>query len=401
MKLRFLSLSLAMGLTLLFGSCTKTPDLSGGSSDHENVLEATVVNQTNIPVKNSTVRLVYRAHWAQLQEDDSSFADSNYATDKYGIVYLDSTQCLKSNFDMDVNGQMVNLRCSDIQDFGQVRLEKYAVLYGVTIPNQRIAIYGSLIHTQSDGNGAWMLRVPPGVRGVVVYNANYWRAIGYVTVEASDSIEFLIPQNGDRMMVENFENEENVTLFHFWNGGGHWWTAFDSAGTEEAHIEPNSATSDLMSARTYVDSLDSYVLHVGLYPSDSAETPKAMIGFNLGQPASTEDEELIYKDFSAVDSIHVDMCGSGSIKVQLICQAEDQYYTAVFESSVELQENVWTSHALAISDFHRTDGNFLDEVSAWEDVKSRCKSIAFYAKDSTDLWLDNIELEGIRLRDLE
>lgn len=204
---------------LLCGSCTKTPDLSGGSSDHENVLEAYVVNQTNLPVHSSTVRLVNNSHWARLQEDHSSFVDSSYATDKYGTVYLDSTECLKSNFDMDVKGQMANFRCSDIEDFGQVRLERYGVLYGVTLPHQTIAIYGSLIHTQSDDNGTWMLRVPPGVRGIVVYRADHWRAIGSVTVAASDSVEFVIPKNGSRMMIENFEDEENVTLLHFWNGG--------------------------------------------------------------------------------------------------------------------------------------------------------------------------------------
>lgn len=386
---------------LLCGSCTKTPDLSGGSSDHENVLEAYVVNQTNLPVHSSTVRLVNNSHWARLQEDHSSFVDSSYATDKYGTVYLDSTECLKSNFDMDVKGQMANFRCSDIEDFGQVRLERYGVLYGVTLPHQTIAIYGSLIHTQSDDNGTWMLRVPPGVRGIVVYSADHWRAIGSVTVAASDSVEFVIPKNGSRMMIENFEDEENVTLLHFWNGGGNWWTAFDSIGTEAEHIEPDAATSDLMNARVYVDSLDSYVLHVGLYPNDSAQIPKAMLGFNLGQPAATKDTSLIYKDFSAVDSIHLGMSGSGTIYVQLICQAEGQADRAVFEYPVDLNEKNWTSYSLAVDDFKKLEGSLLDNESSWNDVKTRCKSIAFYAKDSTDLWVDNIELEGIRLRDIE
>jgi hypothetical protein len=396
-----LRLWLIVAFVLLCGSCTKTPDLSGGSSDHENVLEAYVVNQTNLPVHSSTVRLVNNSHWARLQEDKYSLVDSSYTTDKYGTVYLDSTECLKSNFDMDVNGQMVNLRCSDIEDFGSVRLERYGVLYGVTIPNQTIAIYGSLVHTQSDDHGVWTLRVPPGERGVVVYSDDYWRAIRYVTIEASDSVEFVIPKNVSRMMIENFEDGENVTLLHFWNGGGNWWTAFDSIGTEEDHIEPDAAALDLMSAREYVDSLDSYVLHVGLYPNESAQIPKAMLGFNLGQPASTKDTSLVYKDFSAVDSIHLDMLGSGTIYVQLICQAEGEDYRAVFEYPVDLNEKKWTSYSLAVDDFKKLEGSLLDNKSSWNEVKTRCKSIGFYAKDSTDLWVDNIEFDGARLRAIE
>ncbi len=400
MNFRLCLLVIAMGVFSL-GSCTRTPELSGGSSDHENVLEATVMNNTGSPVKNASVRLVAMRHWAFLLDNEASVVVDTASTDLSGTVFLDSMQCVKNNFDMDADGQNVNMSCADIEDFGIVRLRPSATVYGVTTPNLPIAVYGTTIQTTSDENGIWSLQVPPGDRNFAVFVSGYWRPAGHISAKSLDSVEFNIPENKMRFLVENFESGENVTLFHFWNGGGRWWTAFDSIGTEEVHIIPDSAATNLMSAREYIDSLDSYVLHVDLIPNDLASIPKAMIGFNLGQSASTVDTSLIYKNLSFLDSLRLDMQGYGTIYVQLICQAEDQKYTAVFESPVDLTENVWNSYSLAVNDFKKLEGNLLDNESQWDAVKTKCKSIAFYARDSTDLWIDNIELDGIRLQDIE
>jgi len=180
---------------------------------------------------------------------------------------------------------------------------------------------------------------------------------------------------------------------HRFNAGSRWWAAFN----EDSVIRE---FSDLSRKRVLSDSSHRRSLHVLLIPQDSVENSKAMVDFDWGLPIAYPDVNFIFKDLSYADSLYFSAKGSGTLGVQMICRAEDLLQNAVFEMDIHL-DSLWQDFAIGMDEFRIVAGDSLDASHSWDEVKTHCKATAFYAKGPVDLWLDDIAIGGVRLRDIE
>ena len=125
-----------------------------------------------------------------------------------------------------------------------------------------------------------------------------------------------------------------------------------------------------------------------------------MVGFNWGADRTHPDVERIYRDLSRADTLFFAAKGRGTIRVQFICRAEDLLKNTVLETKISL-DSAWKDYALPIQEFQTVRGSTLDASHSWDEVSGHCKATAFYAMGSADLWLDDIAIHGVLLKDLE
>lgn len=175
-------------LSLFFSGC-ETENISGGSSEHENVVQVKnipvqVVDENGRFLKYVQLNFIEWSHWASfLEEGKSILIDTVAIADKRGRLSIESGFC--SHAALDVKFGVLdkfwgNVSCSEAEPFVKLSVGNPEVQCGKTLPNLPVAVYGTDVISQSDGYGAWKLNIPPNLsrRDVVVKYEGFWRPLG-------------------------------------------------------------------------------------------------------------------------------------------------------------------------------------------------------------------------------
>lgn len=379
---------------LIFGSVIACDLMTaGGTSEHENVVQAQpipdfgdsvqviVLDSEGKPLPFAVVQAVERKNWAaRTQQNLDVVQDAAFIADSVGTFRVEASRCKEIALSANDLGDNVGYQVCTADSTVKLFVKSVRWAFGKTFAHQRVALYGTGFFAESDGGGHWRLPLPEPLQmsDVVVLDRGAWRPVG---------------EHPERLLVEDFEDSlSQFTRLHRFNGGSHWWTAFDSL------VE--TQTKNLAEHRTWVGESFGRALHIDLIPSDGAENPKAMIGFNWGHDSSWPEPGEIYRNLSAADTLFFDAKGSGTLRVQFVCRAEDLLKNSAFETKISL-DSVWQKFRLPIEKFEAKSGSSLDATRTWDEVSEHCKATVFAADGAVELWLDNIEIGGVRLSDIE
>lgn len=382
------------GLWILWASvaflCACMEEVAGGSSEHENVIRAKLPQTDSVlvvvqdskgnPLPHVTVRAVDRINWASRTErGENVVMDSAFVSDGEGRFFVGSALCAHVGFFVDVRaGGLGYARCAERDSAVKLEVRKAPDFHGKTKAHARVGVYGSGLFTTSDAHGHWHLPLPGELQkeDVVWMDGGNWKPFG---------------KTPERLLVEDFSDAGSLfTLLHRFNGGSRWWASFGSDSLGDS-------TANLPLHRIFADREHGLALHVEL--SDPLGG-KAMVGFDWGLDREYPDASRVYRDLSRADTLFFSAKGSGQIRVQFVCRASDLLKNSAFETMVRL-DSVWTDYALPVAEFAAAKGSTLVDTFAWEEVNRHCKATVFYADGSADLWLDNIAIGGVLLRDIE
>ncbi len=382
-------LLLCLSLCLL-DSCKE--NVAGGTSEHENVVQvqrlapfgdsvlAVVLDSRGRPIPYAVVQVVERKNWAARTENGERVVrDSAFIADKDGLFSVDYGLCADVGLQVSVPGKGLGYApCAKVRSILKIEVGKPQGVHGRAKANQSVAVYGTGFFAQSDGHGHWRLPLPGNLRrnDIVLMENENWH---------------LLNERSGRIVVENFSNAKSpFTLLHRFNGGSRWWAAFDSDSSGDS-------TENLAAHRVFADARHGNALHIRLVDASGG---KAMVGFDWGRDRTCPDPERVYRDLSNADTLFLAAKGEGTVRVQFVCRAENLLKNTVFETKIALDSS-WTDYALPIESFKVVDGSTLDASFSWEEVSGHCKATVFYADGPADLWLDDIAIHGVLLKDIE
>jgi len=147
---------------LFFSGC-ETENLSGGSSEHENVVQAKnisvqVVGADGHFLKYARVNFIEWLHWASFLEDGKSvLIDTMAIADKRGRLSIEPGFCLHVALNVK-SGALEkfwgNISCAEADSFVKLTVGNPEMQCGKTLPNLLVAVYGTDVISQSDDNGA-------------------------------------------------------------------------------------------------------------------------------------------------------------------------------------------------------------------------------------------------------
>lgn len=369
-------------------------NVAGGTSEHENVLQvrrfappgtgdrvaAIVLDSAGVPIPHAVVQMVERRNWAEkTAHGEKIVRDSAFIADEKGMFYVDSGLCAHVGLVVNAHGKGLGYApCAQAGSISKIHVERARHFRGKGKANQVVAAYGTGFFAKSDASGKWRLPLPGSLRksDIVLWENGDWHLFG---------------ETDGRISVEDFSDGNSpYTLLHRFNGESRWWAAFESDSL-------NDSTRNLPRHRVFADEIRGNALHIDLTDVSGG---KAMVGFNWGADRTHPDVERIYRDLSRADTLFFAAKGRGTIRVQFICRAEDLLKNTVLETKISL-DSAWKDYALPIQEFQTVRGSTLDASHSWDEVSGHCKATAFYAMGSADLWLDDIAIHGVLLKDLE
>lgn len=369
-------------------------NVAGGTSEHENVIQvrrfapsgggdrvaAIVLDSEDRPIPYAVVQVAERRNWAEkTAKGEKVVWDSAFIADENGMFHVDAGLCAHVGLAVDAHGKGLGYApCAQAGSILKIHVKKARRFFGKGKANQVVAVYGTGFFAKSDASGKWKLPLPGSLKrkDVVLWENGDWHLLG---------------ETAGRIAVEDFSDGDSpYTLLHRFNGESRWWAAFESDSS-------NDSTRNLSRHRVFVDERRGNALHIDLTDVSGG---KAMVGFNWGADGSHPDVDRIYRNLSGADTLFFAAKGRGTVRVQFVCRADDLLKNSVFETKIAL-ESGWKNYALPIREFQSVSGSTLDASRSWSDVAEHCKATVFYAVGSAELWLDDIAIRGVLLKDLE
>lgn len=383
----------AVSILIFFGVIACDLTTAGGTSEHENVVQAlqipdvrdsvevVILDSREEPIPFAVVQAVERKNWAAKTEQGLDvIEDSAFVADSVGKFRVEAEHCAEIGLAAKIPEKGLGYKPCSADSSVALVVNPARLASGQSSAHRKIAAYGTGFFVRSDDRGNWRLPLPENLDSdkIVVLEHGFWHPAG---------------ERPDRLLVEDFEEDSPFTRLHRFNGGSHWWMAFDSLAAENLE-------GTLAEHREYVGEDFGHALHIDLIPTKGATDSKAMIGFNWGRPSSWPDTWEVYRDLSAADTLFFDAKGNGTLRVQFVCRDRELISNAAFETKIRLDSD-WKKFRLPISGFVAKSGSELNSALSWKEVNAHCKATVFAADGTVELWLDNIEIGGVRLSDIE
>ena len=212
-----------------------------------------------------------------------------------------------------------------------------------------------------------------------------WFFDGRIIPDKSASLS-LAAVNRKMLVLDDFEQDDQVHSATFFpKTEGHWqWQA------DDASASPNPACLPCV---TFTDTGNAlHAITPALYNENYYEQRLLLA---LRSAPDTELPAPRWGDLAGLSTLRVRMLGTGRVRLELWTILNESPRTfKIFKTTLGLPAQ-WTDHALTLS-------LFSDEKGATPTVidLTRTAALVFAIPPSTDIWIDDIRLEGTTLSDL-
>jgi hypothetical protein len=180
-------------------------------------------------------------------------------------------------------------------------------------------------------------------------------------------------------LLEDFEQWNIRSRIGDMVGGGWWYANTDQSigGTSRFVSDPMDSWTPIL---TETDAWQGTSLHVQVEIDSNFADRYALVGCLLGRALQDSNQGQSWFDLSIATALTMQVRGQGTFAVQWIIEDPNQPGKTTTSTKSFAVNDSWTLVRIPLSEF----SNPLVKVSAWNII----------TKESGELWLDNIRLEG-------
>lgn len=321
----------------------------------------------------------------------------NHISRGYYLVELrsqDSLCAIKRFYISDID-TMVNI--------GDVILDTQVTCHGTVLNSEKpaaganILVLGMDQKITIDTNGLYTLRLPPGdqLLRIITSDKNTQNDIQFSTLQSEKTIRtFSVPAT----IFDDFDDFDGLNKLASLLGGGGWFAYTDKFGGGNSEVLPTSTPGLIAAIDTSSSAFKGGSLHCTFIIDTTFSSPYALIGCDISS-SKADNSIKSWFDFSKMSAISFMAKGSGTIYLQLTCKPiiSLDIYT-VYEVPVTLSAQ-WEKHTILASDIPNALASTATQVLTWKVGNKAVSNINFIAKKTTDLWLDDITVEGMGVAD--
>lgn len=323
--------------------------------------------ESNVEADGSfRIALDTTGHWVLIANDGALQASINHLL----VSEFDTTRPIEG-IDMNLNNR-INLSAA-------FTCGKSACGGAIDLPE--LGIFG-----QEVGSSFQMPSVPADTLQLRFRSSDgLWFFDGRIIPDNATSLS-LAAVNRRMLVLDDFEQDDQVHSATFFpKTEGHWqWQADDATASPNPACLPCVTFSDTGNALRAITP--------ALYNENYYEQRLLLA---LRSVPDTDLPAPRWGDLSGLTTLRVRMLGTGRVRLELwTIQNESTHTVKIFKTTLGLPAQ-WTDHALSLS-------QFADDKGATPTVLdlTRTAALVFAIPPSTDIWIDDIRLEGTTLTDL-
>jgi hypothetical protein len=411
------------GIAALLLSCAH---LTGGGSDQPNCITGTVIGMSRLPMPESRVRLFSGSYSPGFDappfSENGTFQVDSVLTGPAGQFFFERVyngryyiEVLSPNVcEIAVSGGFCKLGDSLI-NLGELRLAGANALSG-TVKCTRstlraVEIAGTHYRVPVSGSGGAFAfpSLPDGdFRLYALFGGNdssTAAAIGNFSLrDSSKKVIDSIIAEPDRILLYDFETGSGQTclkgiVFPATDTlGGAWFKIIDRDIGGNSTLTPPGFPANFSSALdgtvcAYRGKSLHLCTHLGTKFTKNNVTydPFLYTGFNLGNRSY---------DLSKMRELTLYAKGCGNFVVQFETDTANKGEGYFISPAICLQQG-WTRISIKAADIVPQPGSVIEaRCLKWPDACKKVKNIFFSIKGDTDLWLDEVYLDGVRYTDL-
>jgi hypothetical protein len=290
-----------------------------------------------------------------------------------------------------------------IVNIGDIILDSMITYNGAVLNNERPAVGADLLVLGMDQkitineNGLFTLRLPSGEQlfRITTSDQSIQSDVPFSYQQSGKTIRtFDVPTT----QFEDFGDFDGCNNLSGLLGGGGWFSYTDKSNGGNSTVLPTSSPGLIDAIDTSSEALQGGSLHCTFNIDTTFTNPYALIGCDISNSKDANDSKSWF-DFSKMTALTFMAKGSGTIYLQLTCKpiiAPDVY--TVYEIPVALSTQ-WQKHTILPSEIPAAFASTATQVLSWKSGSSAVSNINFIAKKPTDLWLDDITVEGLEVTD--
>lgn len=380
MKRMFLILSIIA--CVVFSACSDN-SVANGTGSNAGETELAIIT-----VKNDGAPVAARVRLWNIEKDSLSLALEGVAG-KNGEFEVARKELEKRIVQVQGDSLAGMLFLASAQDQVEIKMAKTVNAVGRVsengkpVANAEVRVFDTSVKTDEEGNFI-VENVPQGALFAYM-NANGKNSV--FVIDAGDSPSTIELTEEPFILVENFDDwSSRRTLLGKMFGQGWWFISTDSLAGGNSRALNNLWQEDITISGENAFAGSSF--HEKFDIDEEFEYPYASAGFALGDDYYEEDLPSFY-DLRGMLGISFIAKGSGSVFVQLTCKnsnGEQVYYDS---KKVKLADE-WAQITIAVSEFDSEDDAF---------TLQHVNSINFVTTEDSEIYLDNIRIDGISVAD--
>ncbi len=380
MKRMFLILSIIA--CVVFSACSDN-SVANGTGSNAGETELAIIT-----VKNDGAPVAARVRLWNIEKDSLSLALEGVAG-KNGEFEVARKELEKRIVQVQGDSLAGMLFLASAQDQVEIKMAKTVNAVGRVsengkpVANAEVRVFDTSVKTDEEGNFI-VENVPQGALFAYM-NANGKNSV--FVIDAGDSPSAIELTEEPFILVENFDDwSSRRTLLGKMFGQGWWFISTDSLAGGNSRALNNLWQEDITISGENAFAGSSF--HEKFDIDEEFEYPYASAGFALGDDYYEEDLPSFY-DLRGMLGISFIAKGSGSVFVQLTCKnsnGEQVYYDS---KKVKLADE-WAQITIAVSEFDSEDDAF---------TLQHVNSINFVTTEDSEIYLDNIRIDGISVAD--
>ena len=326
--------------------------------------------------------------------DNGSFTLST-TTRGYHLVELLGSDSLRAVKRFRITDEATIVELGDLTLDTAVAVAGMVLADGAPVPGGSLLVMGFDNKGEIASDGSFSLRLPAGDQLFRVVAGNGLHAGDVLfTGNRPGTIDTIQASTVPATVLEDFENSDGFNRLSPLLGGGSWFAFTDTVNGGTSTVEPTEEPGLVAAIDRTSAAFTGGSLHCTFNIGQSFSAPFALIGMDISNSKDADSPRSSF-DLSAMSAFSFMVKGTGNITVQFTCKPVGTSTDfLVFEIPVTLTSE-WKKHSIgsaAIPD---------ESVSGtpWEDARVAVSNINFLATSSTDLWLDNLTVEGMTVTD--
>ncbi|HEX2959819.1 MAG TPA: hypothetical protein VHO70_23490 [Chitinispirillaceae bacterium] len=290
-----------------------------------------------------------------------------------------------------------------IVNIGDIILDTSATYIGTVLNDEKPAAGADLLVLGMDQkitlneNGLFTLLLPPGEQlfRIITPDQNIHNDVPFNTQQSGQTIRtFDVPTT----IFDDFDDFDGCNNLSKILGGGGWFAFTDNSDGGSSTIIPTSSPGLIAAIDTSSEAYQGGSLHCIFSIDMTFTNPYALIGCDISSSKAANSSKSWF-DFSKMTAITFMAKGSDTIYLQLTCKPIiAPYVYTVYEIPVVLSTQ-WQKHTILPSDIPNALQSTETQAVSWKNGCTAVSNINFITNKQTDLWLDDIKIEGIGLAD--
>jgi hypothetical protein len=399
---------LLCGIVTLVVRCNDTPLTGNGTGTDigEARISGCVKLPGNIPAQNVTVTLRkqdYVPFSISLQnqpravsEKDGSFVLSQPEKGYYllELVNRDSLCAIKRFYIQGKDSGMVLEDCiidTPVLFTGKVFAD------GTPAPDASLLVLGMDNKATLQKDGSFSMRLPRGEQLMRVISKDLLNTRD-VLFSDGNSGDTIYSYNTPVTVLEDFENRDGLNALTTLLGGGSWFAFTDSVNGGKSRILPTSEPGLVEAIDSTLNAYNGGSLHCTFQIDQSFSAPFALLGVDFSNSKDINSSKSWF-DLTNMTALTFMAKGSGVIHIQFTCKPiSPSTDYAIYEIPVYLSSG-WNKCTIRASDIPNALSSTSSQIISWKSGNNAVSNINFVAKGSTDLWLDDLIIEGMKVTD--